>query len=157
MDASNNWQSLLCPSLIATRYYVHQRVARRVTQSPPTSSHEHKHHEYCFIEHHLQYGQKGVKKGYRRVSICTCHETVMKNSEEPNLGDEGQSALSEQKGTETSLTIRGTVTYDFTIQAFLSWENVLTNTFLFQDCVQDTLHTSLSCPSTIWYRPSPPY
>merc|ERR1719253_2114825 len=69
----------------------------------------------------------------------------MKNSEEPNLGNEGQSALSEQKGTETSSPIRGTVICNFTIQAFLSWKNVLSNTYLFQDCVQDALHTSLSC------------
>ena len=61
---------------------------------------------------------KRSQKGYRRVSICTCHEAVMKNSKEPNLGDEGQSALSEQKGTETSLPIRGTVIYNFTSQVF---------------------------------------
>ena len=39
----------------------------------------------------------------------------MKNSEEPNLGDEGQSALSEQKGTETSSPIRGS---EYTISRF---------------------------------------
>ena len=74
-----------------------------------------KHHEYCFTEYHLQYNRKGVEKGYRLGSICTCHEAVMKNNEEPNLGDEGQSALSEQKGTETSSPIRATVIYNFTI------------------------------------------
>ena len=57
-------------------------------------------HEYCFIEYHLQYDIKGLKKGYTRGSICTCYEAGMKNSEKLNLGDEGQSALSEQKGTE---------------------------------------------------------
>ena len=75
----------------------------------------------------------------------------MKNSEGPNFGDEGQSALSEQKGTEKSLPIRGTVKYNFTIQVFLSWENVQSITYiryLFSDCcLQHALHTSLSCPS----------
>ena len=79
-----------------------------------------KYHEYCFTEYHLQYDRKGVKKGYTRGWICTCYETVMKNSKEPNLGDEGQSALSEQKGTDTSSPIRGTIKYDFTIQVILS-------------------------------------
>ena len=59
----------------------------------------------------------------------------IKNSKEPNLGDEDRPALSEQKGTETSSLIRGTVKYKFTIQVFLT------------DCLQHALHTSLSCPS----------
>ena len=91
-------------------------AALEFTEVPPQST----NHEYCFTEYHLQYNQKGAKKGYRLGSICTCHKAVMKNSEEPNLGDEGQSTLSEQKGTETSSPIRGTVIYNFTIQAFLS-------------------------------------
>ena len=55
----------------------------------------------------------------------------MKNSEKPNLGDEDQSVLSEQKRTDTSSAItRGTVKDDFAIQVFLSWDNVLSNTYI---------------------------
>ena len=91
--------------------------------------------------------------GYAWGLIYTCHEVVTKNSKESNLGDEGQFALSEQKGTETSSLISGTVKYNFMIQVFLSWENVQSITYMqymFLDCcLLHALHTSLSCPPLI--------